>query len=93
VENAVRHTPVGTSASIQISAPATLRVVDRGPGVQPDERELIFKRFWQGARNRGGAGLGMDIVARSVAALGGSVSVADAPEGGAMFTLSFPEAV
>jgi len=93
VENAVRHTPIGTSASIQISTPATLRVVDRGPGVQAHERELIFKRFWQGARNRGGAGLGMDIVARSVAALGGSVSVGDAPGGGAVFTLNFPEAV
>ena len=73
VENAVRYTPVGTAASIEILKPATLRVVDRGPGVKPEERELIFKRFWQGNRDRGGAGLGMDIVARSVAALGGSV--------------------
>jgi signal transduction histidine kinase len=93
VENAVRYTPVGTAASIEILKPATLRVVDRGPGVKPEERELIFKRFWQGNRDRGGAGLGMDIVARSVAALGGSVSVGDAPGGGAMITLRFPTVV
>ena len=91
VENAVRHTAVGTAASIEISKPATLRVIDRGPGVKLHERELIFKRFWQGGRDRGGAGLGMDIVARSVAALGGSVSVEDARGGGAMFTLQFPD--
>ena len=93
VENAVRHTAIGTAASIEISKPATLRVIDRGPGIKPHERELIFKRFWQGGRDRGGAGLGMDIVARSVAALGGTVSVSDAPGGGAMFTLQFPDPV
>jgi signal transduction histidine kinase len=93
VENAIRHTPVGTAASIEILQPATLRVSDHGPGVKPEERELIFKRFWQGNRDRGGAGLGMDIVARSVGALGGSVVVGDAPTGGAVFTLRFPSVV
>jgi signal transduction histidine kinase len=90
VENAVRHTAAGTAVAIEISLPATLRVSDRGPGIDPKERELIFKRFWQGGRDRGGgAGLGMDIVARSVAALGGSISIGDAPGGGAVFTLHF----
>jgi signal transduction histidine kinase len=90
VENAVRHTAAGTAVAIEISLPATLRVSDRGPGIDPKEQELIFKRFWQGGRDRGGgAGLGMDIVARSVAALGGSISIGDAPGGGAVFTLHF----
>ena len=93
VENAVQYTTVGTAASIEILRPATLRVTDRGPGVKPEERGLIFKRFWQGNRDRGGAGLGMDIVVRSVAALGGSVLVGEPPDGGAMFTLRFPKAV
>ena len=89
VENAIRHTAPGTAVVIEISLPATLRVSDHGPGIDPQERELIFKRFWQGGRDRGGgAGLGMDIVARSVAALGGSISISDAP-GGAVFTLEF----
>jgi signal transduction histidine kinase len=78
--------------SIEVSHPPTLRVIDHGPGVQPQERELIFKRFWQGGRDRsGGAGLGMDIVARTVSALGGEISIGDAPDGGAVFTLQFPE--
>ena len=92
VENAIRHTAPGTAVLIEISLPATLRVSDHGPGIDPQERELIFKRFWQGGRDRGGgAGLGMDIVARSVAALGGSISISDAP-GGAVFILEFPPA-
>jgi signal transduction histidine kinase len=92
VENAIRHTAPGTAVLIEISLPATLRVSDHGPGIDPQERELIFKRFWQGGRDRGGgAGLGMDIVARSVAALGGSISISDAP-GGAAFILEFQPA-
>jgi signal transduction histidine kinase len=92
VENAIRHTAPRTAVLIEISLPATLRVSDHGPGIDPQERELIFKRFWQGGRDRGGgAGLGMDIVARSVAALGGSISISDAP-GGAVFILEFPPA-
>ncbi len=92
VENAVRYTSVGTAVSIEVSHPPTLRVIDHGPGVRPQERELIFKRFWQGGRDRGGgAGLGMDIVARTVAALDGAISIGDAPDGGAVFTLQFPE--
>jgi len=92
VENAVRYTAVGTAVSIEVSQPPTLRVIDHGPGVRPDDVEQIFKRFWQGGRDRGGgAGLGMDIVARTVAALGGDVSVGDTPGGSATFTLQFPE--
>ena len=89
VENGVRHTAPGTAVEIEISLPATLRVRDHGPGIDPQERELIFKRFWQGGRDRGGGvGLGMDIVARSVATLGGTISISDAP-GGAVFILQF----
>ena len=91
IENAIRFTAVGTAVSIEVSQPPTLQVKDHGPGVKPEDRELIFKRFWQGGRDRGGgAGLGLDIVARTVAALGGSISVDDAPGGGAAFTMQFP---
>ncbi|WP_409561908.1 ATP-binding protein [Hyphomicrobium sp. B1] len=90
VENAIRFTAPGTSVVMVVSYPPALEVIDHGPGVKVEERERIFKRFWQGTRDRGGgAGLGLDIVARTVAALGGSVSVGDAPGGGAVFTLRF----
>lgn len=91
VENAIRFTAPATPVTIVVSYPPALEVRDHGPGVKVEERERIFKRFWQGGRDRGGgAGLGLDIVARTVAALGGSISVDDAPGGGAVFTLRFP---
>jgi signal transduction histidine kinase len=91
VENALRHTPEGTTVSIVVTAdPPSLNVIDHGPGVRPDQRHAIFRRFWQGGRDqKGGAGLGLDIAARTVIAHGGVISVDDAPEGGAIFTMQF----
>jgi signal transduction histidine kinase len=91
VENALRYTPEGTTVSIVVANPPAISVIDRGPGVPPDQRHAIFRRFWQGDRdpNKGGAGLGMDIAARTVVAHGGIISVEDAPDGGAMFTMQF----
>ncbi len=72
---------------------AVVRVIDEGPGVPESERELIFRRFWRRDRRRlGGAGLGLSIVRRVVEAHGGSISVTNRPEGGAVFSLSFPTA-
>jgi signal transduction histidine kinase len=91
VENALQHTRPKTIVTVTVGLPATLQVEDHGPGVPNDQRELIFQRFWQGKRDKGaGAGLGMDIVQRTVAAHGGSITVDDAPQGGALFTLCFP---
>jgi len=91
VENALRHTGEWTTVSIIVAAnPPALRVIDHGPGVRPDQKQAIFRRFWQGARDRkGGAGLGLDIAARTAVAHGGLISVDDAPEGGAIFTMQF----
>ncbi len=91
VENALRHTREGTTVSIVVGAnPPSIKVIDRGPGVRQDQRNVIFHRFWQGGRDqKGGAGLGLDIAARTVVAHGGIISVDDAPEGGAVFTMQF----
>lgn len=67
-------------------------VTDRGPGVDPDERERIFDKFARGRRSESvaGAGLGLSI-ARSLAELhGGTVRYEDAQGGGACFILSIP---
>ncbi len=91
VENALRHTREGTTVSIVVGAnPPSIKVIDRGPGVRLDQRSAIFRRFWQGGRDqKGGAGLGLDIAARTVVAHGGIISVDDAPAGGAVFTMQF----
>ena len=88
VENALNHTPVGSEVMVAVGTDGSLSVRDHGPGVPPELRGQIFERFWRGrAQNGHGAGLGLAIVAETMRALGGSVSVTDAPGGGAIFVL------
>lgn len=72
-----------------------LDVDDEGPGVRPEDRDVIFDRFVRGraANARGdsdGTGLGLALVARHTAAHGGRVSVTDRPGGGARFRVELP---
>ncbi len=96
VENAVGHTPEGTTVEIQIDdAPARLSVRDHGPGVGAGDRDKLFQRFWRADRESApggsrGAGLGLAIVRRIADTHRARLSVADAPGGGAIFTIEFP---
>ena len=93
IENAIRHTPGGTSVRIRITDRPSIEVLDHGPGIPPQQRAKVFERFWRGDRSAGGAGLGLAIVEQIMKTLQGSVRVDDAPGGGAMFVLSFPPVV
>ena len=69
---------------------------DRGPGLPTERPEELFERFWRSRAERlqdggrGGAGLGLAIVAGIVAAHGGSVRASNADGGGAAFVVSLP---
>jgi signal transduction histidine kinase len=70
-------------------------VDDAGPGVAPEEREQVFQRFFRGraAHDRGiarGTGLGLALVREHVESFGGTISVAESPEGGARFEILLP---
>jgi two-component system, OmpR family, sensor kinase len=72
-----------------------VEVRDHGPGLPPGaDPRAIFERFWRAEggreRGRGGAGLGLAIVAAIVAAHDGTVSASNAPGGGAAFTVELP---
>jgi signal transduction histidine kinase len=89
IDNAIRYTPVGEEVTVQVVAPNTIHVLDRGPGIKPDHRKFIFRRFWRRDRQgRGHAGLGLAIVAKIAQLHGGSVGVMDRPGGGSIFELS-----
>jgi two-component system OmpR family sensor kinase len=95
IGNAVRHANGLVRVSVLPHA-RTARVVvdDDGPGVPADHRELVFQRFHRidsdRARDGGGSGLGLALVAETVQRYGGSVAVADSPEGGARFEVKWP---
>ncbi|WP_158220363.1 cell wall metabolism sensor histidine kinase WalK [Kineosporia sp. A_224] len=88
--NAVQHTTqgeeIGVGAAVG-SGTVQLWVRDSGPGVPPDEADRIFERF---SGTGEGSGLGLSIVTSIAAAHGGTVSVGDAPAGGAVFTIRLP---
>ena len=65
-----------------------LEVADSGPGVTDEERRRLFEPFF--STKETGTGLGLAIVEHVAQSHGGSVSVANCPEGGAAFTLRFP---
>jgi two-component system sensor histidine kinase MprB len=91
LDNAARHSPPGGVVEVETSADG-VQVRDHGPGVAEVDLPYVFDRFYRGAGSRGkqGSGLGLAIV-RQVAELhGGSVKVANAPDGGAVFTLRLP---
>ena len=88
IENAVRHTPAGVSIEVDVGRDGTVRVLDDGPGIAEADRESIFRRFWRRDRAKAESrGLGLAIVARVAETHEGSVTVANRPEGGAVFTL------
>jgi signal transduction histidine kinase len=90
VENAINYSPPGTTVEIVVADDGMVRVLDEGPGIKTDERELIFQRFWRRDRRRtGSAGLGLSIVQRIADAHGATVRVENRPTGGASFALSF----
>lgn len=91
IENAIKHTPAGTSVRLRVTDRPSIEVIDRGAGVPFEQRAKIFERFWRGDRGGNGAGLGLAIVDQIMKALQGSVSVGDASDGGALFTLIFPQ--
>ena len=99
VENALRVSPVGSSIVLAVAVtddgPA-LQVRDSGPGLTDDDCSVAFEPGTLHERYRGirpvGTGLGLALVGRLAARMGGSAEAGRAPEGGACFTVRLPAA-
>jgi signal transduction histidine kinase len=68
VENAIRHTPAGTTIALDLERTAGVvvgRVSDNGPGIPADARAKVFQRFYrlEASRTTPGSGLGLALVA------------------------------
>jgi len=99
LRNAFVHTPEGTPIEVSLAhvdGAVRLEVRDHGPGLPTSDAEALFERFWRSEggreRGRGGAGLGLAIVAAIVDAHDGDVRAGNAPGGGATFVVTLPAA-
>ena len=97
VSNAVTHTPDSTAIEVATRVAdnrAMLTVRDHGAGLSGEALQHAFDRFWRADPSRVGpkAGLGLSIVAAIAASHGGTATVANHPDGGAIFTLDLPVA-
>ncbi len=97
LDNAVIHTPAG--GTIEVSAePARagvrLTVADSGAGMEPDELEHAFERFYRAdpsrSRATGGVGLGLTIAKQLVEAHGGRIWAESTPGEGSRVRFELP---
>ena len=79
VDNAVKFTPVGGAVRVASGEGALLRVTDTGPGVAPEERDRITKRFYRAAATRDapGHGLGLSMTTTIVELHGFTMRIRD----------------
>ena len=93
LENAAKFSPDTEPIELTVSA-GTVTVRDHGPGVFAADQAHVFERFYRSAQARSlpGSGLGLSIVDQTARSHGGTASVANAPGGGAIFTLALPVA-
>ena len=100
LSNVRAHTPPGTTARVRVDGDgdgtgALITVTDDGPGMEPEQAEHVFERFWRSdpsrSRAHGGAGLGLSIVNAIVTAHGGTVTAQSAPGRGTTFVVRLPD--
>lgn len=90
VDNAMKHSPDGTTITVAVEGSSRVVVADRGPGIPNEHKELVFSRFWRADRRSGaGAGIGLALVRRIAELHGGDVKVEDRSGGGSRFVIDF----
>jgi signal transduction histidine kinase len=95
VENALRHTPPGSSVEVGVDtrgARPAVFVRDDGPGVPPEEQEHLFERFYRAEGGKAsGSGLGLAIASELAIRMDGEIEMRSRP-GETAFTLVLPPA-
>lgn len=90
VHNAMAHGGPKVDIRVEVSSDGRVSVSDNGPGVDLEHREEIFWPFHRLSQSPHGAGLGLSLVRDIIKRHGGKVTVATAPQGGALFEISLP---
>ncbi|MFP7366518.1 HAMP domain-containing sensor histidine kinase [Corynebacterium callunae] len=96
LDNAIKWSPENGVVRVAIKPLsedfARITVEDSGPGISPDERELVFERFYRAVRSRSmpGSGLGLAIVYSVVKRHMGNLEVSESDDGGAKIIIDLP---
>ncbi|MBN8831778.1 MAG: CHASE3 domain-containing protein [Sphingomonadales bacterium] len=97
LSNAIKFAPSGSRVDVRVMRDGRhgrIAVIDRGPGIPVDLRDRLFTRFAQGAisgrAGTPGTGLGLTISREIVQHHRGTLTFADAPGGGTVFTIELP---
>ncbi|UWR38787.1 MULTISPECIES: HAMP domain-containing sensor histidine kinase [Sulfitobacter] len=93
VENAIRHCPVGSKVLVLAETTPvgpTLRVTDDGPGIECENRERIFRRFFRGEKSRNSPGNGLGLaLAKAICDLHGAEITVSENDPGTTFEINF----
>ncbi|WP_438765005.1 sensor histidine kinase N-terminal domain-containing protein [Kushneria sp. TE3] len=99
IGNAQAYTPAGGHITVRVLTGAVIEVEDDGPGIPEAERERVFERFYRARREAppteeadraiSGTGLGLAIARQICTALGASISLHEAPDGGTLARVTF----
>ena len=93
IENALNYSPLATTVTIEWGPAGRLAVLDEGPGLDPEERERVFERFYRGrasANAAAGTGLGLSVVETLAGRWEGSVRLGDRASGGTAAEVVLP---
>ena len=97
IDNSVLHAD-GKGLRVEAGAVADrvdIRVIDRGPGIRPEDRDRVFRPFQRlgDSENGTGVGLGLAVARGFVEAVGGELDVEDTPGGGCTMVVRIPQDV
>lgn len=99
LSNAVKFVPPETGrvrvVAERVSGAVRVMVADNGPGIRPEDREVIFEKFRQGGQDvltekPQGTGLGLPISRQIIEYFGGRLWLESPEEGGAIFVFTLP---
>ncbi|MEU6574929.1 HAMP domain-containing sensor histidine kinase [Streptomyces sp. NPDC046805] len=94
IGNALKHGGSPVRVSVRVADDEiVIAVRDHGPGIPEEVLPHVFDRFYKASASRPrseGSGLGLSIAMENAHIHGGSITAANSPEGGAVFTLRLP---